>query len=136
MLFIIGLPVMQIILFCLSIGKDPVGLRMAIVNHELNKSSDMCKVSTGCDWSYLSCRYLQHLQNRKVVYLNYDSENEAKYAVEKGWAWGSIVFQSNFSGALKDRIENGRDAEEWNFAYADMKIALDLSSEFLFYFLI
>lgn len=35
MLFIFALPVMQVILFCLAIGRDPTGLKMAIVNHEV-----------------------------------------------------------------------------------------------------
>lgn len=36
MLFIFALPVMQVILFCLAIGRDPTGLRMAVVNSEMN----------------------------------------------------------------------------------------------------
>lgn len=35
MLFIFALPVMQVILFCLAIGRDPTGLKLAIVNHEM-----------------------------------------------------------------------------------------------------
>lgn len=36
MLFIFALPVMQVILFCLAIGRDPTGLRLAIANGEMN----------------------------------------------------------------------------------------------------
>lgn len=36
MLFIFALPVMQVILFCLAIGRDPQGLNIAIVNGEMN----------------------------------------------------------------------------------------------------
>lgn len=36
MLFIFALPVMQVILFCLAIGRDPTGLRLAIANMEMN----------------------------------------------------------------------------------------------------
>lgn len=35
MLFIFALPVMQVILFCLAIGRDPTGLKLAIVNNEM-----------------------------------------------------------------------------------------------------
>ena len=38
MLFIFALPVMQVILFCLAIGRDPTGLNLAIVNHEMNNT--------------------------------------------------------------------------------------------------
>lgn len=36
MLFIFVLPVMQVILFCLAIGREPTGLRLAIANMEMN----------------------------------------------------------------------------------------------------
>lgn len=36
MLFIFALPVMQVILFCLAIGRDPTGLKIAIANMEMN----------------------------------------------------------------------------------------------------
>lgn len=35
MAFIIGLPCLQIILFCWAIGHDPKGLKLAISDHEL-----------------------------------------------------------------------------------------------------
>lgn len=38
MLFIFALPVMQVILFCLAIGRDPQGLNLAIVNSEMNNT--------------------------------------------------------------------------------------------------
>lgn len=38
MLFIFVLPVMQVILFCLAIGRNPTGLRLAIVNKEMNNT--------------------------------------------------------------------------------------------------
>lgn len=43
MLFIFALPVMQVILFCLAIGRDPTGLKMAVVNNEM-----VGGVSTAC----------------------------------------------------------------------------------------
>lgn len=64
MLFIVGLPVVQIILFCLSIGKDPVGLKLAVVNHEMNTSTGQCTYDPGCNWDMLSCRYLKHLEKK------------------------------------------------------------------------
>lgn len=36
MLFIFALPVMQVILFCLAIGRDPNGLKLAVANMEMN----------------------------------------------------------------------------------------------------
>lgn len=131
MLFIIGLPVAQIFLFCISIGKDPVGLKVAIVNNELNSSIEPCILSTGCDWSLLSCRYLHHLQNKTLKLVSYDTEEEGRNAVHNGWAWAVITFPSNYSGALMSRIEDGRNAEDWDIDFAEMIVAMDMSSKFL-----
>ena len=129
MLFIIGLPVVQIILFCVSIGKDPTGLRLAIVNNELNASSQPCIPTMGCDLTLLSCRFLKHLEKRSVVYLPYDTDEEARHAVTKGWAWGAIMFPGNYSEALMERIDSGKDADEYSIIYADMDVVMDMSSE-------
>ncbi|XP_034939310.1 ABC transporter G family member 23 [Chelonus insularis] len=129
MLFILGLPVLQIILFCLSIGKDPVGLQIAIVNHELNSSMDSCVPTIGCDKTMLSCRFLKHLKTRKVELMNYDRIEDARHAVEKGWAWAAIYFPANYSVALPARLEEGRDADEWAIEFANMDIVMDMSNQ-------
>lgn len=70
MAFIIGLPVAQIILFCLAIGHDPTGLPIAVSNHELSESllaQQECPLYDGCNYTLLSCRYLEFLKNRSVV---------------------------------------------------------------------
>ncbi|XP_017796299.1 PREDICTED: ABC transporter G family member 23 [Habropoda laboriosa] len=129
MLFIIGLPVVQIILFCISIGKDPVGLRVSLVNHELNNSMETCVPSVGCEWTHLSCRFLQQLEKRSVVLLPYDKESDARNAVERGWAWAAITFPANYSDSLSERIENGRDVDDWNIDYSTMDISMDMSNQ-------
>lgn len=73
MAFIIGLPVAQIILFCWAIGHDPIGLRLAIANHELGEdmtSIQECPIYRGCNYTYLSCRYLEFLRNKSVVIVS------------------------------------------------------------------
>jgi len=66
MLFIFALPVMQVILFCLAIGRDPTGLRLAIVNHEMDYETMECPFYNNCSFTNLSCRYLSHL-NKTIV---------------------------------------------------------------------
>ncbi|XP_029173363.1 ABC transporter G family member 20 [Nylanderia fulva] len=129
MLFIIALPVAQIILFCLSIGKDPVGLNLAIVNNELNSSMQPCVPTTGCDWSLLSCRYLQYLQKKTIRFLPYDSDEEAEYAVGHGWAWGAITFPSNYSDCLRARIDYGRSTTDWDVEFGELKVVMDMSNQ-------
>lgn len=128
MAFIIGLPVVQIILFCLSIGKDPVGLKLAVVNNELNNSMDPCTVFPGCEKTLLSCRYLQHLTERSVELVPYETDEGAKHAVKKGWAWAVLNFPMNYSESLTDRLDNGKDATEWSLEYSDVNVTMDMSS--------
>lgn len=67
MLFIFALPVMQVILFCLAIGRDATGLQLAIVNHEINYTAgERCEYNMGCSFKMLSCRYLQNLNNESI----------------------------------------------------------------------
>lgn len=131
MLFIVGLPVVQITIFCLSIGTNPIGLKLAIVNNELNNSMQECIPGTGCDWSLLSCRYLHHLRKKTIQFLPYDNDEEARYAVTKGWAWGAVTFPSNYSEALMARIDYGKDAANWDIDAAELKIVMDMSSKSL-----
>lgn len=129
MAFVIGLPVIQIILFCVSIGKDPIGLKLAIVNKELGNSTDPCIPTMGCNTVQLSCRYLDHLQRRSVVFLPYDTESEAVHAVEKNWAWAAISFPANYSDALMARLEYGKDVDDWDLVYSDMNVVMDMSNQ-------
>lgn len=60
MLFIFALPVMQVILFCLAIGGDPKGLKLAIVNNEkafINRTFQECEYEFGyvLQYSYEAC---------------------------------------------------------------------------------
>lgn len=74
MAFVIGLPVAQIILFCLAIGHDPTGLNIAVVNNELSESllaQQNCPLTKGCNKTMLSCRYLEFLKNRSVIVVGF-----------------------------------------------------------------
>lgn len=67
MLFLIGLPVSQTVLFCLSIGHDPTGLPISVVNHELEEVGEKCEFSPGCNSTRLSCNYIEYLEKRSLV---------------------------------------------------------------------
>lgn len=106
MLFIFALPVMQVILFCLAIGRDPTGLKLAIVNHEMNGTDSVCQFDPGCTFENLSCRYLSHL-NGSIVQEYYPDQDTALKAVRDGNAWGALYFTENFTDALVARIALG-----------------------------
>lgn len=67
MLFIFALPVMQVILFCLAIGRDPTGLHLAVVNKEMNWETKECPIYDNCTLNLFSCRYLNTLPKETVV---------------------------------------------------------------------
>lgn len=130
MCFIIGLPVAQIVLFCLSIGHDPVGLHLAVVNYESNiNDCAIYEKDSKCDLRFLSCKFLRHvkLKNQKIDY--YETENSAFAAVRHGQAWGTMVFSVNYTEALKERIEMGKDADPGIFDMSDVHINLDESNQ-------
>lgn len=66
MCFLLLLPVVQCFLFCLCIGRDPRGLKVAVVNEEVQGISSCDWLPTeGCNFSLsLSCRYLKKLQQK------------------------------------------------------------------------
>lgn len=67
MAFIIGLPCLQIVLFCYAIGHNPVGLKLAVTNHELIASEyDVCPKIEGCNYTLFSCRYLDILKEKDL----------------------------------------------------------------------
>lgn len=150
MAFIIGLPCLQIVLFCYAIGHNPVGLRLAVTNHELIASEyDSCPKIEGCNYTLFSCRYLDLLKAKQMEIVSvrrtpgedfksdrgrfqafYNTEEETFEEVRRGRAWGSLIFKSNYTTSLVDRTENGRYAEDATIEASDVDIRMDMSSKF------
>lgn len=86
MLFIVGLPVVQILLFCYAIGHDPTGLKLAVANHEMSEEMIMqqfCPVHAGCNQTMLSCRYLDMLvKNKSMVVVSICNANYLKVGAD------------------------------------------------------
>lgn len=132
MLFIFALPVMQVILFCLAIGRDPQGLKLAIVNHEKNYTNmtyQECDFPYGCKFTNLSCRYLQNLKNSTIDKVYYPDPDSAVEAVRKGEAWGALYFTENFTDALVARMALGKDSDAETLDQSEVRVWLDMSSE-------
>ncbi|PNF21464.1 ABC transporter G family member 23 [Cryptotermes secundus] len=128
MLFIIGLPVVQIILFCLTIGRDPKNLHLAYVNDELNFTTD-CMPIEGCSYDLLSCQYLDSLRTRTIILDRFEFEEESLEAVQKGRAWGALYFSSNYSHSLKERLEEARYASELIVNDSNVIVQMDMSNQ-------
>ncbi|CAH1188668.1 unnamed protein product [Phyllotreta striolata] len=132
MLFIFALPVMQVILFCLAIGGDPKGLKLAIVNHEKNYTNltyQSCDWKPGCSFENLSCRYLDAVNTSTIVKEYYRTPDEARDAVRMGEAWGALYFTENFTDALVARMALGKDADEETLDQSEVRVWLDMSNQ-------
>uniref|UniRef100_A0A0A1XFV5 ABC transporter G family member 20 n=1 Tax=Zeugodacus cucurbitae TaxID=28588 RepID=A0A0A1XFV5_ZEUCU len=127
MLFIFALPVMQVILFCLAIGRDPTGLNLAIVNSEMN-DTNVCHWENNCHFTNLACRYLSHL-NETMEKTYYTDLEDAKEAVRVGNAWGVLYFTENFTDAFVARIALGRDADDETIDQSEIRVWLDMSNQ-------
>ncbi|XP_013142145.1 PREDICTED: ABC transporter G family member 20 [Papilio polytes] len=135
--FIIGLPVSQMILFCLAIGHNPVGLPIAVVNYELGPNSSMadCHYDPNhCpqdpetyEWNLtrFSCQYLDYLSKRQSNLIYYPTKEDAMRAAQRGKARIVLVFASNFSESLQMRVTDPRHADDGTIMSSAMEAHLD-----------
>lgn len=66
------IPVFQSGIANITLGNEPTGLRMAIVNDEINPVlSRVCTNLTGCEYSMLSCRYLRYISDNIIQVYNF-----------------------------------------------------------------
>ncbi|BES96859.1 ABC-2 type transporter [Nesidiocoris tenuis] len=128
LIFTIAMPIFQTTFFCLAIGHDPAGLKLAVVNNE-RPGMVSCEYNQSCYTDDLGCRYLDHLATRKHDLIPYDSYDEALYALKKGWAWGIVDIPYNFSSYLTERLEMGKNADDVAVNGSDIDIQLDMSNK-------
>lgn len=129
MLFIFALPVMQVILFCLAIGRDPTGLKLAIVNEEMNFTTKYCPTYNNCTFEHLSCEYLKSLDNVTMIQEFYETPEQAQEAVRRGLAWGTLYFTENFTDALVARMALGKESDEETLDQSEIRVWLDMSNQ-------
>ncbi|CAL1673499.1 unnamed protein product [Lasius platythorax] len=129
MLFIFALPVMQVILFCLAIGRDPTDLKLAIVNKEMFYENMSCPIARDCSFTHLSCRYLNFLDNDTITKEYYRDSDSAMDAVKKGDVWGILYFTENFTDALVARMALGKDSDDETLDQSEIRVWLDMSNQ-------
>nr|XP_026498762.1 ABC transporter G family member 23 isoform X3 [Vanessa tameamea] len=134
--FIIGLPLSQMILFCLAIGHYPVGLPIGIVNNEVspNDTDVLCDYSKSCpqdpdtwEWNLtrFSCRYLNFLSQRQNNLVLFPTKEIAMTESVKGKARAVLVFPSNFSASLQERMRDPRHADPSTIAKSEIEVHMD-----------
>lgn len=128
MLFIFVLPVMQVILFCLAIGRDPTGLRIAVVNEDVRIIDGNCPYNHTCSMKNLSCRYLDNLSDHMIKEY-YADLSSALDAVRQGEAWGALYFNENYTDSLVARLALADTADEETVTSSEVQVWLDMSNQ-------
>lgn len=59
----------------------------------------------------------------------FPSDEAAYEEVRRGRAWGSIVFTSNFSESLSNRVEYGTNVDNFSIDASEVEIRMDMSSK-------
>ncbi|KAI5730321.1 hypothetical protein M8J76_012397 [Diaphorina citri] len=134
MCFLLLLPLVQCFLFCTCIGRDPRGLKLAVVNHEFEGGLNRCMQypSRGCNLSYpLSCRYVENIRKKTIVITEFPDIASAKEAVRHNRAWGLIYFAQNYTEALIERISEKDKASKMAMELSDVHIYQDMSNQYI-----
>ena len=144
------IPTIQVALFCLAIGREPQGLSMAVVNHDVQSDLSKCQYFTrGCilgnkdDWmgnydyseehkANLSCRFLSYIDSSFVRIEYLEDLPQALEAVRLGKYWGVMEFRENYTDCLYDRMfgmAELRPPSNLTLATSDMHAYLDMTNQ-------
>ncbi|EDQ87774.1 uncharacterized protein MONBRDRAFT_9617 [Monosiga brevicollis MX1] len=116
------LPAIQIILFCLAIGRDPTGLNVAIINEDVGANLTDSHVS-------YSTQFLSHLDHKTFNQVTCTSVDEALHKVERGEAWAMYHFGVNYTQDVLERVANIFTADEALINASQIHIAMDNTNE-------
>lgn len=134
--FIIGLPLSQMILFCLAIGHYPNSLPIGIVNYEVgaNNTKVLCDYDRSCpqdrqtwEWNLtrFSCRYLDFLSQRQHNLISYPSKEIAMEEAVRGRVRTVLVFPANFSMSLQERVRDPRHTDNDTILSSQIEVHVD-----------
>jgi len=111
------IPSLQVVLFCLAIGKPPENLNLGIVNFDAGHNGTM-----------LSQSIIDDLPSHSFHKINYHSVDDALHAVRHGSSWGVLHFPETFTENLILRYKyNDVDPAIINGSVLDM--TLDMSNQ-------
>ncbi|KAI9553798.1 ABC protein [Daphnia sinensis] len=130
--FIYLLPLIQATVFNLTLGHEPTGLMVGIVNDEVDPSEGLlCNYTTACSYSMLSCRYLRYIRDN-IVQVPYENLTEALEAGRSGEVWGVIHFGHNFTEEFEKRQVDGDSATLENIIRSRISINMDSSNHLIY----
>lgn len=143
MVFLLFFPIFQLVCFYVAIGGNPIGLKLAIVDDEINsfKDCDNSSLITSyvhdytCDLHKVSCRFINQINDSVAIKQFYKSFDEAYADARRGKVMGVIYFAKNFTESLTEIRDDGRNAAEGSFVNSEIQIFMDKSDQQLTFFL-
>lgn len=116
-IFQLGLPAVQILLFCICIGRDPFDIPLAVVNEEKPQ--------------YLSTKFINNIDSYAAQIQTFDSLPKALNAVKRGEAWGVIHIGANFSAAVPQRFDFDESLQNWTIEASTIRIYADVTDQLI-----
>ncbi|ODN00401.1 ABC transporter G family member 23 [Orchesella cincta] len=136
LIFILWVPAAQVLFMCLALGNDPKPMKFGIVNHEFEATglytcAELLEVRKNetCSLVGLSCEYLNTLPGDVVHQRFYKTEEEARYAVQRGKIWGFMSFPEEFSSAYYTKIASSALADEETLNGSSIALEMDETSK-------
>ncbi|XP_032784335.2 ABC transporter G family member 20 [Daphnia magna] len=127
--FLYFLPAFQATIFNMTLGREPKGLKMGIVNEEVDASlGRVCNYTTDCAYSMLSCRYLRYIKDN-IVQIPYDNVTDALQAGKDNEVWGFLHFGHNFTEEFELRQSEGDSANLQNIIRSRINVRMDSTNQ-------
>lgn len=121
LVFVLLLPMLQIVLFGIAIGGEPIDLPFAVVNHDAGDEMLGQPVNLGAAVT------TELRASETVAVHEYATMDEAIAAVEAGEAWGVLYLPQNLTTALLTLARENATTEELVAAQA-LKVELRLDN--------
>lgn len=119
LLFQFLLPSIEVILFCICIGRDPFDIPVAIYNEEVDG-----------DYSHW---FLDKLDNHTIHQVHHDSLNSALASVKNGEAWGAMAIGKNFSHSLQLRVMLAGSVDNVTVESSNIDMYFDMTNQIIGY---
>ncbi|ODM97142.1 ABC transporter G family member 20, partial [Orchesella cincta] len=145
------LPAIEVLLTISTIGKEPKGLLLGVVNEEAPDWVTQCSIGKSvedvfnstslmkleeypdsmmptCNFNELSCKFLKLVSSYDILNLvPYRTTEQAVNDVHKGNLWGYIHFKKNYSEHMLDRLSLKQFSLEDTINGSTIGISLDMS---------
>lgn len=104
-------PLISVLMFYNAIGRNPIGLKIGIVNQEIDEYNncsnfDVKRVGNDCIMNNISCLFLSTIPNDVGDKVIYPTLEKAFNDEEKGLIHAVIHFHSNFTKSVEYSLTN------------------------------